>query len=343
MPGMIRGVNLGGWLVLERWITPSVFGNLKARDEYSLCHELGEHARAVMEVHRDNFIKEADFAWIAEHGLNAVRLPIGYWIFGDADPYVGGIEYVDKAFSWAEKYGLKIVLDLHGAPGSQNGHDHSGQIGSIEWNKPENIEKSLKIIERLAERYKGQHALIGIELLNEPSWHNGRRKLAEYYENGYEVVRKHCGTNVAVIASDAFHPKRWKRVMQGDKYQNKQLDIHLYQLFGRWDKRRSYAGHINVAAKKWPKLITKVSKNWPVIIGEWSVALQSQTYDGYDEAAKNAAIRAYGAVQLAAFAHAAGWFYWTYRTEYGGSWSYRSAVENGWLPAGYDREKSAKA
>jgi glucan 1,3-beta-glucosidase len=330
-----RGVNLGGWLVLERWITPSVFGGLKAKDEHSFCGELGTQAEAVLKIHRDNFITEADFAWITAHGLTAVRLPVGYWIFGDEAPFVGGIEYVDKAFMWAEKYNLQILLDLHGAPGSQNGHDHSGVIGKISWNKPENIEKSLKTIERLAERYKGRRALGGIELLNEPSWRNDRKNLRSYYEKGYETVRKHCGTSVAVVVSDAFHPKRWRRVMRGDKYQNKQLDIHLYQLFGRLDKRRSYAGHIGVVAKKWPKLIDKLSRNWPVVIGEWSLSLPPKTYAGYDDSAKHAAIRAYGSMQLAAFEHAAGWFYWTYRTEYGGTWSYRTAVENGWLPPNY--------
>ena len=80
---MIRGVNLGGWLLLERWITPSVFGDSQARDEFSLCSELGAEAASVLKIHRDNFITEADFAWIANHGLNAVRLPVGYWVFGD--------------------------------------------------------------------------------------------------------------------------------------------------------------------------------------------------------------------------------------------------------------------
>jgi glucan 1,3-beta-glucosidase len=28
----LRGVNLGGWLVLENWMTPSLFENLKAED-----------------------------------------------------------------------------------------------------------------------------------------------------------------------------------------------------------------------------------------------------------------------------------------------------------------------
>ena len=32
-----------------------------------------------------------------------------------------------RALSWARKYGLRVNLDLHTAPGSQNGWDHSGR------------------------------------------------------------------------------------------------------------------------------------------------------------------------------------------------------------------------
>lgn len=330
---MIRGVNLGGWLVLEKWITPSVFAGTSARDEYSLCKELGARATDVLRQHRDSFVTEDDFKWIAEHGLNAVRLPVGYWILDGDSPYVGGIEYVDRAFEWAARYNLGIVLDLHGAPGSQNGNDHSGRIGDITWNAPENRAKSLHTIERLAERYKGRNNLIGIELLNEPSWLNKRRVLQNYYANGYDIVRKHCGTNVSVIVADAFHPKKWKRVMQDSKYQARQLDVHLYQVFNKKDKKLSLAKHIDKVNSDWRTLLAKVSKRWPIMVGEWSVALDSSTFKGMSKSAQQAAYRAYGSTQLELFeTYAASWFYWTYKTESGGAWSYRECIAQGWLP-----------
>ena len=336
---MIRGVNLGGWLVLEKWITPSLFDGYSARDEYTLCQELGAAAETVIKNHRDTFITEDDFRWIADHGLDAVRLPIGYWIFDGDTPYLGGISYVDQAFTWAETYNLGIVLDLHGAPGSQNGHDHSGRIGDIAWNAAENRAKSLHTIERLAERYKGKNNLIGIELLNEPSWLNKRRVLRSYYENGYDIVRKHCGTNVAVIVADAFHPKKWKRVMRDSKYQAKQLDMHMYQVFSKKDKKLSFAGHIDRVNNEWRKLLATVSKQWPVMVGEWSIALDNISLKDTDETLRDAINRAYGNMQLQVFeAYAASWFYWTYKTERGGTWSYRDCVANGWLPASYARK-----
>jgi len=56
--------------------------------------------------------------------LNHVRLPIGYWAFevGAGEPYITGqLDYLKKAITWASDYGLKLIIDLHGAPGSQNG------------------------------------------------------------------------------------------------------------------------------------------------------------------------------------------------------------------------------
>ena len=47
----LRGVNLGGWLVLEKWMTPSVFEGLDAVDETTFCVELGDRAETVLKAH----------------------------------------------------------------------------------------------------------------------------------------------------------------------------------------------------------------------------------------------------------------------------------------------------
>ena len=75
----LRGVNLGSWLVLEKWMVPDVFRGTKAPDEYSLCLALGSQAKDRLNRHRETFITAADFRWIKDCGLNTVRLPVGYW------------------------------------------------------------------------------------------------------------------------------------------------------------------------------------------------------------------------------------------------------------------------
>ena len=115
VPGdRLRGVNLGGWLLLEKWITPSLFADLAATDETTWCAELGhEEATRRLHHHWQTFITRDDFAWLARTGINAVRLPVGHWLFGPDYPYhrsygaarhpfvVGGLEIVDQVFAWA--------------------------------------------------------------------------------------------------------------------------------------------------------------------------------------------------------------------------------------------------
>lgn len=65
-------------------------------------------------------VKDTD----ASCSLNHVRLPVGYWAFevGAGEPYIQGqLFYLESAVNWAANYGVKVIIDLHGAPGSQNG------------------------------------------------------------------------------------------------------------------------------------------------------------------------------------------------------------------------------
>ena len=118
----IRGVNAGGWFVLEPWITPSLFAdyakNHAAVDEHSLCQVLGkEEAHKRLKRHWDTWITKADFHDMASKGLNFVRIPIGYWsiIERPEDPYVqGAYQVMAKALDWAHEAGLKVMIDLHG-------------------------------------------------------------------------------------------------------------------------------------------------------------------------------------------------------------------------------------
>ncbi|KAF6169334.1 hypothetical protein GIB67_028754 [Kingdonia uniflora] len=88
--------------------------------------------------HWNTYIVEEDFKFISENGLNAIRIPVGWWIARDPappKPYVGGsLQALDSAFTWARKYGLKIIIDLHAVEGSQNGYENSSsRDGSLEW------------------------------------------------------------------------------------------------------------------------------------------------------------------------------------------------------------------
>jgi len=50
------------------------------------------------------------------------------------EPYIQGqADHLDNAIGWARLYDLKVIIDLHGAPGSQNGFDNSGRRSAEAW------------------------------------------------------------------------------------------------------------------------------------------------------------------------------------------------------------------
>lgn len=72
----IKGVNLGNWLVLEKWMNPALFDGTTADDEYYLPTQLDPAVyEARIRTHRAEYINERDFATIKSWGLNSVRIP----------------------------------------------------------------------------------------------------------------------------------------------------------------------------------------------------------------------------------------------------------------------------
>lgn len=315
----IKGVNLGGWLVLERWITPEVFRGTDVADEYSLCVQLGhEQAAQRLTDHRRSFITEETIAQIANSGLNTVRLPVGYWLFGGVEPYVDGASrYVDQLFIWAEKHNVSVIVDLHAAPGSQNGWDHSGRAGTIGWHQdPNNVDATLRFLANLCEKYGAQASLIGVEVMNEPHWSVPIEVLMDYYRRAYQVVREKCPEQIAVVFSDAFRAGELSSALAGSNMQNIALDMHLYQLFTDADRKLDLKGHLRKVTKVWPKTIRESSR-LPVLIGEWSAAMD-ESHTRYT----NEDYKKYFLVQVKTFElHGAGWVYWTTHTQDGGAWS----------------------
>ena len=90
---MIKGVNLGNWLVLEKWMSPGLFADTEAEDETQLSCDLADVIERLT-AHRDSYITERDFAYLARHGIDTVRIPVPFFIFGDYPPYVGCVEYL---------------------------------------------------------------------------------------------------------------------------------------------------------------------------------------------------------------------------------------------------------
>lgn len=312
-------------------MTPTLFEGSTGADEYQLCNDLGVDAMALrLKRHRDTFITWDDLRWIKQHGLNAIRLPIPHWLFGGFEPFVPCVQYVDWLVDAAEKQGLLVLLDMHTAPGSQNGWDHSGQSGAIAWDRPQHRNYFLAVMQAVVARYAHRSHIIGIELMNEPHPSIDMRILSKFYIRTCKALRAEQAA-VPVYVSDSYRPQEMRDQACITQY-NIGIDMHLYQAFDAADKQLDLQGHMQKAQIQWPDLIDHMQLKTPVIVGEWSLALAADTYNGMDQAAIDTALRQYGAAQLSAFRAAQGWFYWSYKTENSPEWSYRAAIEHGWLP-----------
>ena len=293
----VKGVNLGNWLVLEKWMSPALFEGTTAEDEYYLPRQLSKEVyEARIKIHRAEYITERDFTRIKSMGMDAVRIPVPYFIFGDREPFIGCVEELDKAFCWAEKYGLQILIDLHTAPDSQNGFDNGGISGVCKWSQePDEVEFELSVLERLAKRYGTRPGLWGIEILNEPiledmwttmdvanrykpadpekargSRPNTMEVIRSFYLEAYDRIRKYMPDEKYVVIHDAFELKAWKEFMREDKYKNVVLDTHQYlmvaEALGCEQNVESYTAYIRGTLAK---DIEEMQQYFPVICGEW--------------------------------------------------------------------------
>ena len=185
-------------------------------------------------------------------------------------------------------------------PGSQNGWDHSGRSGPINW--PEGSIKrreTLRVLESFAQKYGKHPALFGIELLNEPHASVPLETLQQFYQDAYAGLRKHLDSNVAIIFHDSFRPFSWKNFMRGPEFTNVLMDTHLYQCFNKTDKVRSAQEQLEFAIHRKAALDDMRREELPTIVGEWSLSLSERAMRRLSNLQIAASVkRAYAGTQL---------------------------------------------
>lgn len=339
----IRGVNLGNWLVLERWMKPALFDGTTANDEHAFCTALGDSAERVMRRHRDTFITESDFRWLAQRGINGIRLPVGYWLFEPDGPFVGGVEYFERALDWCEQYGIACNIDMHGLPGHQGPEHHSGRSRHFRWHlDKDNIPRSLDVIERIAQTYRDRACINAFTLVNEPSVDLTTSFLMSFYEWGYERVRRHMSAaDVAVVIAaftEARLPEFHRKLPDAE---NVLTDIHPYPCFVPWAAEQFNEFLAWGPQKQWPHLLRTGAED--LLVGEWSLGIPKElnpVLARLEPWQRDLAMKTYAHGQLMAHEQTAAWYFWSYKVESAdptivGRWCFRDAVERGWLPESF--------
>jgi glucan 1,3-beta-glucosidase len=223
------------------------------------------------------------------------RIPIGYWSIplpssatntstNPAPFNTGAWPYLLRALNWARKYSVHVILDIHGAPGSQNGYDNSGEstLTPVWALNPANVTRTVDTIRWLTENIGGM--IDTIELLNEgagfrgPDWANTIR---QYFSDGYDVVRAvepaptdADNRTLAVMIGDAFMGLQfWDGFLAPPQGSNVLIDLHQYQIFSDLELNRSFSDHISFACSTLPPTLSFAESNIWTVVGEWSTAL----------------------------------------------------------------------
>ncbi|KAF9982519.1 hypothetical protein BGZ75_006107, partial [Mortierella antarctica] len=267
-------------------------------DEWTLCQHLGlPAATALLDNHYNTWVTEDTFIRIRDLGLNHVRIPIGFWAMGKlvaGEPYVPNLswKYLLRAIEWARKYGIRVIVELHAAPGSQNGWDHSGKVGAINWINgtigAANAQRTLPYLQQLSTFFASpDHAHVNpiVGLLNEP------------------------------IAS----------LIGGDKKLRR--ETHNCAMFDDSLKRMNRTAQLAFACQTWGSDLTTSTKVFgPTMVGEFTVAVKHCTtyLNGIGAPPQSP--------NVDAFEQGAGWFFWNFKTESMPLWSYFDGVDKGWIP-----------
>ena len=130
----------------------------------SFANQVYGNPSSVTSTHHD----ENAYKILSEMGFNSVRFYINYGLFeSDKNPYVyreEGFAWIDKNIQQAEKYGIKLILNMHYP---QGGYQSSGE-GTALWTDAQNQERLIALWTEIARRYADCDTILGYGLVNEP-------------------------------------------------------------------------------------------------------------------------------------------------------------------------------
>lgn len=192
---ILRGVNLGGWLIQESWMCPvngedRKWANL---DTLELLESrfTQDQVQKLLDTYQDNWITENDLKTIAALGCNVVRVPfwyrnfmkdeLGTWLTENLDENPG-IRRLDWVIEIAEKYDMYVILDMHGCPGGQSMDHCCGTLCENRLYTDEQCQQTMELLwTTLAQRYCDNPTIAAYDIMNEPQ-NNGGYEGANSYD-----------------------------------------------------------------------------------------------------------------------------------------------------------------
>ncbi|MDA3862208.1 MAG: cellulase family glycosylhydrolase, partial [Melioribacteraceae bacterium] len=178
---ILKGVNLGNWLVPEGYMFKFQKANSPRNVNTVITELIGpSESKKFWIDFQNNYITYDDIKYLKSIGVNSIRVPFNYKLFCD-ETYLWntnsrGFELIDRLLEWCRIENLPIMLDMHCAPGGQTGDNIDDSYG-YPWLlvSEESQNQITEIWKSIATYYADEPLILGYDLMNEP--------IAHYFED----------------------------------------------------------------------------------------------------------------------------------------------------------------
>lgn len=271
----LKGLNLGGWFIMEPWMCPADSGGLP--DTYSIITELDSRfgvatEQSLIRTYQTNWITTADLDNITNGGFNCVRVPVWWGNFYSITNTTSSgwrsdaFAELDWVVTNCASRGIYVVIDMHGVVGGQSTSDDTGEQNlNAYWTNSTDQSETAYMWTQIASHYNGNSAVAGYDLLNEPDDAPSNIAVLTAYNNLYNTVRAADPGHIVIIEG-TFGNWDWSMLPPPSQYgwTNVAYSMHEYQFGG--NTNQCEAGSDNQVAD----FDNHLSWNVPDYIGEWN-------------------------------------------------------------------------
>jgi endoglucanase len=279
---ILRGCNLGNWLMLEMWMLDMS----ELRDQYEfesiLEQRFGAAAKdEMMEIYRANWMTKRDFPLIRSFGFNTIRLPFNFRLL---TAEAGPLELRPDAFKWldwtvamAKEYKLYVILDMHGLPGGQSRDHTTGHAGQNKlWTSPEHQERAIWLWQKIAEHYRDEPVVAAYDLINEPfgdyKTTNHIASLASLCDRLYQAIRS-VDTNHVILFPGTHQGLDFYGRPDEHGWENMGFTEHYYP--GLFGDEETVDAHAQFISRRLPSRESFLKRmNTPFLVGEFNVVFE---------------------------------------------------------------------
>ena len=239
----LRGVNLGGWFVMEKWMCPLDRGSYP--DTYSVIQALDSRfgvatEQSLIKTYQQNWITTSDLDNIKNAGFNVVRVPVWWGQFyqlnnvSNSGWRADAFQILDWLVSNAGARGIYVIIDMHGVVGGQSADQTTGRQGQNQyWSNGNNQGNTAWMWWQIANHYKGNATVAGYDLINEPYGAPNTTAVWSAYYSLYTSVRGADPDHI-VIMEGTFGSWNWSMLPSPAQYgfTNVVYQMHEYQWNG---------------------------------------------------------------------------------------------------------------